>query len=818
MSNEEPVSAFRSALTAASGHIIGSAFPQFGAMMDRMRDQDNKKDRDKASKASKSSSGGRRGRLSSSAIQVIDEGFDELHGDLQVTNIILNSSLEEHRRISGLLEKMLLSGGGGGGGGSINTAADMGIGAALAGFGTKLLGGIAASITALGPAIAYYFQEDIKKGVIDPALKLVLGPPGKDVRTHDYVNKYGPLAEIADDVVNLKKDLGFKNTTDADPVTTENTKTIAALTEQIKQLTDLEKLKGRDTTHTKELDDKIKELEDQKKKLQEGLDKQQEDSKREMMNASGQTGRGNLFPDRAIADVALPKSPDDRSNPNPLQPTFDDQGVDAANSRLTPGVADIKRKMSGQPTIQEKVGSPLSSPFKSTSTPYEAKSITDTMGISSEQYKAYEEGVTDLEGKKYGVMGGAGHRFAGRYQMGPDEITQTARELGVARPSNEEFLSNPEMQEKFMERYTIDHYNYLMKHSPKFASLSKEDQLGILGYAHNQGAGGRQGQVVGASAYLQEGGGSGHDAFGTAGSSYISAVKRRLAQLDNTNSDKTKDAESESGKKQALLAAGTNDWGDSNKSYAGVKNSLQALKDKGYDPILVLPNKSVHGSSAAYDGALKAATELGVKTEYPSSFETGSESYHIAPKGVAEIKAKYPGVPAFGDSNGDRLGATEGITGFQGKGAEEIAGHLKNIAAVAVKQDQRVVDSSNFRPVNDQAFRKIANYIDSKNITAGFKDGPLNVNNRLDSPALDFSSYQPDNLAPYIQQTGIDNAAKTVSNRGSNSVKALFTDHTNKSGSPDERSHKDKNNAGSVAPPDERLKKLFDNYIVGTHR
>jgi len=95
---------------------------------------------------------------------------------------------------------------------------------------------------------------------------------------------------------------------------------------------------------------------------------------------------------------------------------------------------------------------------------------------------------------------------------------------------------------------------------------------------------------------------------------------------------------------------------------------------------------------------------------------------------------------------------------------------------------------------------KIASYIDSKDITAGFKDGPNQINNRLDSPALDFSSYQPDNLAPYIQQTGIDNAAKTVSNRGSNSVKALFTDHTNKSGSPDERSHKDKNNAGSVAP------------------
>lgn len=799
MSNEEPVSAFRSALTAASGHIIGSAFPQLGAMMDRMRDQDNKKDRDKASKASKSSSGDRKGSLSSSAIQVIDEGFDELHGDLQVTNIILNSSLEEHRRISGLLEKMLLSGGGGGGGllggggggggGVVDTAAGIGIWE----LGKKLLGGLTrfggplAALTALSVA-------DAK-----------LADPTASPNEH----KYGPIGIPADDYNHfvdmakaIKESSGSEQTNLA----------IAALTKQIDNLNETIKQMrkdGQDTTATEGIKNELEQRLKDKKEANESI-----------KNTSGEDDYKDFIDrhppalSREIANIALPQSPDNRSNPNPLQPTFDDQGVDAANSRLTPGVADIKRKMSGQPTV--KYGD------ESKSSEVASGSVTSSLfgGESGGNYGIYNKGPQGLSGVGHADLGSMTiaqvmeeqskhNMFAvGAYQMIPKTLAAGVEHLKL--DPNQKF--DKATQDKLYTEWLAGDKR------PQIRDfiMGKSDDLGAAHLATAQ----EWASVAyhGRSYYP-------NDRASISDEKIEDSLKKARDIYQKTGNYKAaldgilpKDAESESGKKQALLAAGTNDWGDSNKSYAGVKNSLQALKDKGYDPILVLPNKSVHGSGAAYDGALKAATELGVKTEYPSSFETGSESYHIAPKGVAEIKAKYPGVPAFGDSNGDRLGATEGITGFQGKGAEEIAGHLKNIAAVAVKQDQRVVDSPNFRPVNDQAFRKIANYIDSKNITAGFKDGPLNVNNRLDSPALDFSSYQPDNLAPYIQQTGIDNAAKTVSNRGSNSVKALFTDHTNKSGSPDERSHKDKNNAGSVAPPDERLKKLFDNYIVGTHR
>jgi hypothetical protein len=154
--------------------------------------------------------------------------------------------------------------------------------------------------------------------------------------------------------------------------------------------------------------------------------------------------------------------------------------------------------------------------------PYGAGSLTKEAGISQEQYDAFREGVTDLEGKAYGHMGGAGGRYAGRYQMGPSEITETASRLGVPRPTNAAFLADKQMQEKFFENYTLDHYRSLMM-SPTFRGMSHEQQLEILGYAHNQGVGG-------ALHYLRTGQ-AGRDGWGTSGARYIDAIRRREAAI-----------------------------------------------------------------------------------------------------------------------------------------------------------------------------------------------------------------------------------------------------------------------------------------------
>jgi hypothetical protein len=168
-------------------------------------------------------------------------------------------------------------------------------------------------------------------------------------------------------------------------------------------------------------------------------------------------------------------------------------------------------------------GAPAAAATGPTGVPYDATSMTTGTGFSAEQYGAFKEGLTDIEGKRYDRMGGAGGRFAGRYQMGPAEITETAARLGVPRPSTAEFLADPAMQERFFENYTLDHYNQLMR-NPKFAAMSKPQQLQMLGYAHNQGVGG-------ANRYLNTGA-AGTDAWGTSGTAYFGPIGRRLGALD----------------------------------------------------------------------------------------------------------------------------------------------------------------------------------------------------------------------------------------------------------------------------------------------
>ncbi|MGH6792947.1 MAG: hypothetical protein ACRECF_09450, partial [Methyloceanibacter sp.] len=145
----------------------------------------------------------------------------------------------------------------------------------------------------------------------------------------------------------------------------------------------------------------------------------------------------------------------------------------------------------------------------------------DALGIPDTHFDAYGRAIKGLEGADYGQMGGSSGRFAGAYQMGDDEIGETADYLGVPKPSREQFLSDSDMQDEFFDAYTALHHQSLMKRSQAYRNLSPEDQLKALGYAHNQGAGG-------ASKYLRTGK-VGSDAFGTAGTAYWDAVGRELS-------------------------------------------------------------------------------------------------------------------------------------------------------------------------------------------------------------------------------------------------------------------------------------------------
>jgi hypothetical protein len=155
-----------------------------------------------------------------------------------------------------------------------------------------------------------------------------------------------------------------------------------------------------------------------------------------------------------------------------------------------------------------------------------AEGVQGELGVSPGEWDAYRQGLADIEssGGKYGLIGGAGNHYSGAYQFGSAEIRDTARQLGEPPPSRDQFLRDPEMQERYLAQYTLEHHKYLMK-NPKYAAMSPREKLGVLGYAHNQGPGG-------ANRYLNTGR-EGRDAFGTSGAAYPKSINRRLNQLDN---------------------------------------------------------------------------------------------------------------------------------------------------------------------------------------------------------------------------------------------------------------------------------------------
>jgi hypothetical protein len=84
------------------------------------------------------------------------------------------------------------------------------------------------------------------------------------------------------------------------------------------------------------------------------------------------------------------------------------------------------------------------------------------------------------------------------------------------------------MQERFFEAYTLGHHEWLMERSPQYRAMSAREKMKVLGYAHNQGAGGALNWI--------RTGRAGRDAFGTSGSAYAAAIARRFGRLDATPS------------------------------------------------------------------------------------------------------------------------------------------------------------------------------------------------------------------------------------------------------------------------------------------
>ena len=134
----------------------------------------------------------------------------------------------------------------------------------------------------------------------------------------------------------------------------------------------------------------------------------------------------------------------------------------------------------------------------------------------------YLDAVGHIEsGNRYEIMGGANGHYAGRFQLGADALKDASRIMRQDVTDRKALLANPVKQDEAMAAYTKANHQTLLSKSSKYKSLPPEEQLAILGYAHNLGAGG-------AVEYLETGQ-TGSDAFGTKGSRYVSAVRKALS-------------------------------------------------------------------------------------------------------------------------------------------------------------------------------------------------------------------------------------------------------------------------------------------------
>ena len=132
----------------------------------------------------------------------------------------------------------------------------------------------------------------------------------------------------------------------------------------------------------------------------------------------------------------------------------------------------------------------------------------------------YGQSVGQIEsGNRYEITGGYNNHYQGRYQMGRDALADVG--VGYTAADREAFLANPEAQDAAFRAFTLQNHATLSRLSRRYREMLRTEQLGILGYAHNQGAGG-------AIDYLRTGT-AGRDGFGTNPEIYINAVRNGLS-------------------------------------------------------------------------------------------------------------------------------------------------------------------------------------------------------------------------------------------------------------------------------------------------
>tara|TARA_R100000030_G_scaffold7152_1_gene4958 strand:+ start:4995 stop:6677 length:1683 start_codon:yes stop_codon:yes gene_type:complete len=176
-------------------------------------------------------------------------------------------------------------------------------------------------------------------------------------------------------------------------------------------------------------------------------------------------------------------------------------------------------------------GRQIGTPYQiSQSTPQvpfvDEKTSLEELGITQEQYNALKQGVADVEGARYNQMGGSSMAFAGRYQMGRPEIDSASRIIGITPPTTQEYLNNPELQERIYMGRTLYMHRQMLKLSPKYRQMGPVERVKMLG-AGQLGEGNLQRLIERGEVF--------RDGFNTPITKFSDAVERRLNQIDKVD-------------------------------------------------------------------------------------------------------------------------------------------------------------------------------------------------------------------------------------------------------------------------------------------
>ena len=125
--------------------------------------------------------------------------------------------------------------------------------------------------------------------------------------------------------------------------------------------------------------------------------------------------------------------------------------------------------------------------------------VASAVGLTPEQYNTWSNYLIKRESSgNYGLPPNK-KGFMGLYQMGPEEISEAAKRVGIPVPSQEDFLANKDhVQDRLFENYTLQHHQELMK-NPTYANAAPQQKAAILMGAHLGG-------VDGVQKYLASGG------------------------------------------------------------------------------------------------------------------------------------------------------------------------------------------------------------------------------------------------------------------------------------------------------------------------